>query len=335
MPRQEGRPHASRSRITGALRSHGTALALAGAAAAVVMCAAGTADAATTTPHPATATRPDTFSLGTSAATLTGSGAGVTLTGAVPAQVSPAHQTPAASPVPPTRRLRQPARWQSLPAHASAPHAVPVRRPVQLAARRHHTTHQARPEHAAAPARPYEIYDSVTPASIPPHEQVAVYATGSYAASPSSVARDRQVLWIDTQGSDPRASALDVEPGDATPTDAASWARAKLSADPNSPAIIYTMRSEGPPPAPRSRRCPRTCARRSAGGSRTRRDDRISCLVPTPRSGTGKELRHLQRQPRLLTAGAAPPSPRRRGSLLSGGGLLAAPSGRGRAGDGC
>ncbi len=130
------------------------------------------------------------------------------------------------------------------PAHASAPHAVPVRRPVQLAARRHHTTHQARPEHAAAPARPYEIYDSVTPASIPPHEQVAVYATGSYAASPSSVARDRHVLWIDTQGSDPRASALDVEPGDATPTDAASWARAKLSADPNSPAIIYTMRSE-------------------------------------------------------------------------------------------
>jgi L,D-peptidoglycan transpeptidase YkuD (ErfK/YbiS/YcfS/YnhG family) len=52
------------------------------------------------------------------------------------------------------------------------------------------------------------------------------------------------VLWIDTNGSDPSASALDVEPGDATPSGASQRVKEKLSAQPNGVAIVYTMRSE-------------------------------------------------------------------------------------------
>ncbi len=57
--------------------------------------------------------------------------------------------------------------------------------------------------------------------------------------------RDK-VLWIDTNGSDPRANVLDVEPSDATPPQAAAWAATRLSHDPNGTAVIYTMRSEWP-----------------------------------------------------------------------------------------
>ena len=54
------------------------------------------------------------------------------------------------------------------------------------------------------------------------------------------------MVWIDVTGSDYSASALDVEPGDATPATAASWAWHRLSADPGAVARIYTMRSEWP-----------------------------------------------------------------------------------------
>ena len=54
------------------------------------------------------------------------------------------------------------------------------------------------------------------------------------------------MLWIDTNGTDPRAAALDIEPGDATPAGAAAWARAKLTAQPRALARLYTMRSEWP-----------------------------------------------------------------------------------------
>jgi hypothetical protein len=90
---------------------------------------------------------------------------------------------------------------------------------------------------------PYQIYDSVTPSAIPGGHVIATYATGPYAVQASQVA-GRPVLWIDTRGSDPGASALDVEPGDATPTMAATWAWQRLHADPSAKAIIYTMRSE-------------------------------------------------------------------------------------------
>ncbi len=113
--------------------------------------------------------------------------------------------------------------------HASADRSAPVSRPA--------------PETNSAPARPYEIYDSVTPSAIPAGHEVATYADGSFAASPSSMT-GKKVLWIDANGSDPRAAAVDAEPGDVTPGGAASWAAQKLHADPSGQAIIYTMRSE-------------------------------------------------------------------------------------------
>lgn len=74
---------------------------------------------------------------------------------------------------------------------------------------------------------------------------IATYATGGYAVPAAQVA-GRQVLWIDTRGTDPAAAALDVEPGDATPSVAAQWAWHKLRATPGSVARIYTMISEWP-----------------------------------------------------------------------------------------
>jgi hypothetical protein len=94
-----------------------------------------------------------------------------------------------------------------------------------------------------AAARPYEIYDSTTPSAIPAGHVEATYADGAFAVAPAAVA-GHKVVWIDTNGSDPRASALDVEPGDVTPQGAGSWAAAKLHADPAGTAIIYTMRSD-------------------------------------------------------------------------------------------
>ena len=96
----------------------------------------------------------------------------------------------------------------------------------------------------AAPARPFEVYDSVTPSQVPAGARLATYADGGYAVAPSQVASRGHVLWIDTSGADPRAAALDVEPGDATPSQAATWAWHKLHNAAGQVAIIYTMRSE-------------------------------------------------------------------------------------------
>jgi hypothetical protein len=96
------------------------------------------------------------------------------------------------------------------------------------------------------PAAPYLIYDSVIPSAIPSHEMIATYATGPYAVSPSQMSGRGPVMWIDVQGTDYGASALDVEPGDATPSVAASWAWHRLNAYPNGIAHIYTMLSEWP-----------------------------------------------------------------------------------------
>jgi hypothetical protein len=123
------------------------------------------------------------------------------------------------------------------PAQAVHPvhQAPPARRAV---------SHPAQPA-AAKPAAPYLIYDSVLPTSIPPNNMVATYATGPYAASASQVA-GRQVMWIDVYGTDYGASALDVEPTDATPDQAASWAYHRLSLHPTEIAHIYTNISEWP-----------------------------------------------------------------------------------------
>ena len=92
-------------------------------------------------------------------------------------------------------------------------------------------------------AKPYQIYDSVTPSSLPSGKDAAVYANGAYATSAHQVAGHKSVLWIDTNGSNPGANVLDVEPGDATPAAAAAWAQQRLVKHPDSVAIIYTMRS--------------------------------------------------------------------------------------------
>ncbi|HUD37398.1 MAG TPA: hypothetical protein VMR14_10905 [Streptosporangiaceae bacterium] len=116
---------------------------------------------------------------------------------------------------------------------------------------RHHFTfrHHVAFRHYFAtthPAAPYLIYDSTTPSALPAQHVAAAYATGDYAASPTQLAGHRQIVWIDTTGHDPAASALDVEPGDATPSLAANWADQRLSEHPHALAVIYTMRSEWP-----------------------------------------------------------------------------------------
>jgi hypothetical protein len=155
------------------------------------------------------------------------------------------------------------------PEHHAAPqhqaptkHQAPVKhqakpRPAAKAAAKTATRHPAA-RHAAGhpavarrakpvqPAKPFQIYDSVTPTSIPAHQRVATYATGNYAASPAEVAGRGQVMWIDTTGSDYAASVLDVEPGDATPTLAANWAYHRLAQHRTGLARIYTMISEWP-----------------------------------------------------------------------------------------
>jgi hypothetical protein len=136
-------------------------------------------------------------------------------------------------------------------AHSSARTTADTRTGSSRRTAQHTTTavahtaaaHAASP--ASKPARPYQIYDSVTPSSIPAHHEIATYADGGYAVKPAQVA-GKKVLWIDTRGTDPKANALDVEPGDASPTQAASWTRQKLDTADNSTAIIYTMRSEWP-----------------------------------------------------------------------------------------
>jgi hypothetical protein len=128
------------------------------------------------------------------------------------------------------------ANGQPTPARAARPHAAPAH-----PAPSHPAPAPAAP---AEPAQPYLIYDSVTPSALPWGHQIATYVNGAYAPAPSAVAGRSDVLWIDTNGSDHWANALDVEPGDATPAGAAQWVYQKLSIQPNSVAIVYTMLSD-------------------------------------------------------------------------------------------
>lgn len=147
----------------------------------------------------------------------------------------------------------------SSPANGPAQRTFHVKLALDKHANRHAAANRAavatrhgvpHPQHhraiVARPAKPYLIYDSTTPSAIPAHHVAAAYATGNYAASPSQLAGKGPVVWIDTTGYDPKASALDVEPGDATPSLAASWAFHRLSQQPHALARIYTMRSEWP-----------------------------------------------------------------------------------------
>jgi hypothetical protein len=101
----------------------------------------------------------------------------------------------------------------------------------------------APPSQPAAPQQPIEIYDSANPAAIPAGVMCATYATGDYAV-PAAEMAGRPTIWIDAWGTDPSASALDVEPGDATPGMVPQWVRQHLALEPTDNARIYTMLDE-------------------------------------------------------------------------------------------
>lgn len=214
------------ARLSEAMRAHGKTMAVA-AAAAGVLAGAGSASAAlTSSPTPATG------HLAALHAAASSHHSAVTPTVAFPI----GHRAPAANTVaaaPGKAAAPAPAVAPAVPAAAPAP--APAAAPASAPA----------PVPAPQPApQPTTIYDSVTPSSIPAGAQAAVYSDGSYAASPSQVAGHPNTLWIDTNGSNPNANALDVEPGDATPQQAASWVQQKLTGSPDQTAIVYTMRSE-------------------------------------------------------------------------------------------
>jgi hypothetical protein len=137
-----------------------------------------------------------------------------------------------------------------------APRHSPAAAPSPAQATAHNSQrHQAAPQgqqHQAAPQaqatatqpQPYLIYDSVNPQAIPGDPVVATYADGPNPDPPSAVARFSHVLWVDIDASDPQASALDIEPGCATPGEAAGWVSARLTADPHTVAVLYTMISQ-------------------------------------------------------------------------------------------
>jgi hypothetical protein len=97
----------------------------------------------------------------------------------------------------------------------------------------------------ASQAKPYLIYDSVVPQTIPAGQVVATYSTGAHPIPTSAVAGRSSVIWIDTLGTDPSSSnALDIEPGCASPSQAAGWVQSRLTAHPHATAILYTTISQ-------------------------------------------------------------------------------------------
>jgi len=103
-----------------------------------------------------------------------------------------------------------------------------------------------RRRHAAAPApaQPFLVYDSVTPQTIPGNPVVATYADGPNPDTPAMVAGRTNVIWISITGYDYNASALDIEPGCASPSQAANWVSQRLRIHPHGVAILYTMISD-------------------------------------------------------------------------------------------
>jgi hypothetical protein len=141
-------------------------------------------------------------------------------------------------------------------AKAAAAKAVAVRAAAAKAAAARHeaavhqnraaAAHEPPRRHAAAatPAKPFLVYDSVTPEAIPGNPVIATYADGPNPDSPAMVAGRGKVIWISITGLDPNASALDIEPGCASPSQAASWVSSRLRVHPHGVAILYTMISD-------------------------------------------------------------------------------------------
>jgi hypothetical protein len=218
------------ARLTEAMRAHGKTLAVAAAAAGVLAGAGGASAALTSNPAPVAAHLAAVHAAASShhaavtTANLTSSVKQAKKQSAAPTQFLPiGHAAPKAAPTTAPAPAQQPAPAQAAPAAAPAPAPAPQ------------------------PAQPSTIYDAVTPSAIPAGAQAAVYSNGAYAASPAQVAGHPNTLWIDTNGSNPKANVLDVEPGDATPQQAATWVQQKLTANPNDTAIVYTFRAEWQP----------------------------------------------------------------------------------------
>jgi len=220
------------ARLTEALRAHGKTLTVS-AVAVGALAGAGSASAAlTSSPAPATGhlaaahATASTYHNALSAADVTSSAKQAKQQATAASQLLPIGRATST-----VKTVKVEAPKPAAPAPAPAQQAAPA---------------SAAPAPAAAPqpAQPTTIYDSVTPSSIPAGAQAAVYSDGTYAATPAQVAGHPNTLWIDTNGSNPKANVLDVEPGDATPQQAATWVQQKLSANPNDTAIVYTYRAE-------------------------------------------------------------------------------------------
>ena len=135
--------------------------------------------------------------------------------------------------------------------HAPAAKHSPVATPAPAQATEHRRHHHHHRHHAAqaqvtaqAQPKPFLIYDSVNPQAIPGDPVVATYADGPHPDSPSEVDHFSHVMWVDIDASDPHADALDIEPGCASPSEAAGWVSARLNANPHRVAILYTMISQ-------------------------------------------------------------------------------------------
>jgi len=232
------------TRLTSALAGRGKAVAAAAAAAGVL--AAGGAASAATLSGSAPAAHESAHHVATHAKTAQVETTHSKVVAAAKASkpAKPAAPAKSAAPAAPAKSAKaatvaKPAAKAAKPAAAAkaAKRAAPAKGAKPAAAAK-------AAKRAAVPAGPYRVYDSVTPSQIPAGQRVATYADGGYAVNPANVASRGHVVWIDTNGSDPRAAALDVEPGDATPQMAAQWAWHKLHAAAGQVAIIYTMRSE-------------------------------------------------------------------------------------------
>jgi len=164
---------------------------------------------------------------------------------AAPAKAAPAKAAPAkAAPAKAAATAKAASAKAVAPAKAATAKAAPVKAATTARVSKPAQHRARRPAANPGPSKPYLVYDSVTPSTLPSGQPAAVYANGAFAVSGSQVARHHSVLWIDINGSDPSANVLDVEPGDATPTGAAQWIHAHLTKQPHSVAIVYTVLSD-------------------------------------------------------------------------------------------
>jgi hypothetical protein len=220
------------AQLTAALRGRGKTLAV-GLGAAAALAGAGGASAALTsgavsaTHDPAPVQASLVASHHASPLRITPTSGPALHAAPAAAATGAAHPARAAAATPAQAPAAQPG-----PAQPAAPAPQPAPAPQQPVTQ--------------AASQPYQIYDSTTPSSIPAGQQAAVYSDGAYAATPAQVAGHPNTLWIDTNGSNPSANALDVEPGDATPAQAGQWVAQKLTDTPSQVAIVYTMRSDWP-----------------------------------------------------------------------------------------